>query len=105
MELEWFVLNYDFNRKKIENYNIFRNFYFIENIKKLLEEHLTFEDFIIQLDKKLRYSFWSKREYEISVGDAFEENLNKYEKIDVYSQVKPNIKILAKYIIDNYKVS
>ena len=105
MELEWFVLNYDFNRKKIENYNIFRNFYFIENIKKLLEEHLTFEDFIIQLDKKLRYSFWSKREYEISVGDAFEENLNKDEKIDVYSQVKPNIKILAKYIIDNYKVS
>ena len=105
MELEWFVLNYDFNRRKIENYNIFRNFYFIENVKKLLEEHLTFEDFIIQLDKKLRYSFWSKREYEISVGDAFEENLNKYEKIDVYSQVKPNIKILAKYIIDNYKVS
>ena len=105
MELEWFVLNYDFNRKKIENYNIFRNFYFIENVKKLLEEHLTFEDFIIQLDKKLRYSFWSKREYEISVGDAFEENLNKYEKIDVYFQVKPNIKILAKYIIDNYKVS
>ena len=105
MELEWFVLNYDFNRKKIENYNIFRNFYFIENVKKLLEEHLTFEDFIIQLDKKLRYSFWSKREYEISVGDAFEENLNKYEKIDVYSQVKPNIKILAKCIIDNYKVS
>ena len=47
------------------------------------------------------YSFWSKREYEISVGDAFETNLNNYEKIDVYSQVKPNIIQLAQYILKN----
>ena len=32
------------------------------------------------------------------------EYLSKYEKIDIYNQIKPNIKILAKYIINNYNV-
>ena len=105
MKLEWFILNYNFNKQRIEDFNIFRNTYFTKSVEELLKEHLTFEEFVIQLDRKLMYYFWSKREYEISVGDAFEEDINKYKKIDVYSQVKPNIKILAKYIIDNYKVS
>ena len=100
--LEWHVLNYDFNGKKVENFNIFRSSRFVDGVKKLLDNYFTFEDFVEKLENELRYSFWSKREYEIFVGDAFEEDLNKYEKIDIYSQVKPNVRILAKYIIDNY---
>ena len=103
--MEWFVLNYDFNKRRIEDFNIFRNSYFTKSVEELLKEYSSFEEFVIQLDRKLMYCFWSKREYEISVGDAFEKDINKYKKIDVYSQVKPNIEILAKYIIDNYKVS
>ena len=100
--LKWYVLNYDFNGKKVENFNIFRSVRFTEGVQDLLDNYITFEDFVEKLDRKLKYSFWSKREYEISVGDAFETDLDKYEKIDIYSQVKPNVKILAKYIIDNY---
>lgn len=100
--LKWYVLNYNFNEKKVENFNIFRSVRFIEGVQDLLDNYITFEDFVEKLDRKLMYSFWSKREYEISVGDAFETDLDKYEKIDIYSQVKPNVKILAKYIIDNY---
>lgn len=100
--LKWYVLNYDFNRKKVENFNIFRNIRFVEGVQDLLEHYITFEDFVEKLESELKYAFWSKREYEISVSDAFETDLNKYEKIDVYSQVKPNVRILAKYIIDNY---
>ena len=100
--LKWYVLNYNFNEKKVENFNIFRNVRFVEDIQDLLEHYITFEDFIEKLENELRYNFWSRREYEISVSDAFETDLNKYEKIDVYSQVKPNVRILAKYIIDNY---
>jgi len=99
--MEWYVLNYDFNRKKIEYYNIFNHSYLIESIKKILEQDITFDEYIDKLDHLLRYCFWSKREYEILVGDAFETDLNKFEKIDVYSQLKPNIKILATYIKDN----
>ena len=100
--LEWYVLNYDFNGKKVENFNIFRSCRFVDGVKELLDSYITFEDFVEKLEKELQYAFWSKREYEISVSDAFETDLNKYEKIDVYSQVKPNVRILAKYIIDNY---
>lgn len=103
-KLKWYVINYDFNAKKLENFNIFRNIKFVEGVKELLDNYIDFEDFVSKLERQLKYCFWSKREYEISIGDAFEEDLNKYEKIDVYTQIKPNIKILAKYIIDNYKV-
>ena len=100
--LEWYVLNYNFNEKKVENFNIFRSCRLVDGVKELLNNYITFEDFVEKLEKQLQYVFWSKREYEISVSDAFETDLNKYEKIDVYSQVKPNVRILAKYIIDNY---
>ena len=100
--LKWYVLNYDFNRKKVENFNIFRSCRFVDGVKELLDNYITFEDFVEKLEKQLQYAFWSQREYEISVSDAFVTDLNKYEKIDVYSQVKPNVRILAKYIIDNY---
>lgn len=100
--MEWYVLNYEWNKRKIIKYNIFNNINFKEGIENLLKEFITYEDFIERLDSLLKYCFWCKREYEISVGDLFEQDLNKYEKIDVYSQIKPNIKILAKYIIDKY---
>lgn len=100
--LEWYVMNYDFNKRTLEDFNIFRSSRLVEGVKELLDSYITFEDFVEKLDGKLRYAFWSKREYEIFVGDAFETDLDKYEKIDVYSQVKPNIRILAQYIINNY---
>ena len=99
--MEWYVLNYDFNKKKIETFNIFRNTRFSEAVQKLLENYITFDDFVEKLKNEIKYSFWSKREYEISVGDAFcgEEELEKW---DISMQVLPNIKILAKYIINFY---
>ena len=99
---EFWVLNYDFNNKKVVNYNIFTNGRFVDGVADLLNEYITFEDFCDKLDRLLRYCFWSKREYEISVGDAFEEDLNKYEKIDVYRQVSANLDALAHLIIDYY---
>lgn len=99
-EREFYVLNYDFNGKKIEAFNIFCNVKLLDGIDKLLEEYISFDDFCEKLDSLLRYCFWSKREYEISVADAFEEDLSKYEKIDVYRQVAPNLKLIANLIID-----
>ena len=95
MVMEWYVLNYNFNTKRIENYNIFRNIRFTEFLPQYVNGYeqgtLTYD----QLKEAVR------REYEIFVGDAFETNLNNYEKIDVYRQVLPNLETLVKYILDN----
>lgn len=97
--MEWYVLNENFNEKKIEHFNIFDSWTFSEAVKNLLTNFITFEDFVEKLDKELKYAFWSKAEYEILIMGLFDE---KAIKIDVYSQVKPNIKILANYIIDEH---
>ena len=44
--LEWYVLNYDFNGKKVENFNIFRSCRFVDGVKELLDNYITFEDFV-----------------------------------------------------------
>ena len=100
--MEWYVLNYDWNAEKICSFNIFNNRGFSQYVDKLLDTFITMDKFVEDLKHELQYYFWSKREYEISVGDAFDTNFDNYEKIDVYQQVLPNIKALAKYIIDKH---
>ena len=103
-DMEWYVLNYDVNRRKIYNFNIFNHWKFCEDVDRLLAEFNTdrdFNKFCKGLDSELKYYFMYRREYEISVGDAFEENLDRYEKYDVYSQLYPNLTALAYYIIHN----
>ena len=100
--MEWYVLNYDFNKKQIIKFNIFNNIKFYSGVKELLEDYTDIDDFVSGLTSLLKYCFWCKREYEISVGDAFENDLDKYVKLDIFEQVIPNVKVLAYYII-NYQ--
>lgn len=97
--MEWYVLLHDFNKNKVISYNIFNNSKLNEGLKELEESYISKENFISELDRLLRWCFWSKSEYEIMVGDLFEKDLDKYEKIDVYQQLKPNLNVLANYII------
>lgn len=98
--MEWYVLWHEFNADKIEPFNIFRNVTFKQEVDKLLEEFITFDDFKEKLDGALKYSFLSKAEYEIMCSGLFDRN--KAYRIDVYTQVKPNLDILARYIIETY---
>ena len=43
----------------------------------------------------------SRVEYEIACGSLFDDN-SETKKISIYDQVKPNLGVLAKYIIDEY---
>ena len=97
--MEWYVLLHDFNKDKIISYNIFNNSKLDKELKELKENYISKENFVSELDRILRWCFWSKSEYEIVVGDLFEKDLDKYEKIDVYQQLKPNLNTLADYII------
>ena len=103
--MKFYVLRYDFNNKRVEDFNIFNSSRFNDGVRDLVDKFEgAYEAFIEELDKLCKYCFWSKREYELSVGDLFETNLNKYEKIDVYRQLEKNIPVLAYYLIANLNV-
>lgn len=120
MQFEYYVLNYNPNAKKIEPFNIFRNCYVQEYTEKAIKKYLRspknykyerygedtlygFEGLCKEIEKTIQWQEWSRREYEISVGDAFEKDCNKLEKWDCYMQTKPNIPMIARECIYQYK--
>lgn len=107
-DLKWYVLNYDFNTKQVVDFNIFNNWRFKEAVEEAVinfyqDKDIDTKILIEKIDSLAKWQFWSRREYEISVGDLFEQDLEKYEKIDVYRQLKENIENLTLYILDKYK--
>lgn len=106
--MEWYVLNYNFNLKKIEPINIFNYGNLLEEIKEIYKEYIERKEdikfFENKINSQLLYYFWSRREYEISVGDLFEKDLEKYEKIDVYYQIKMNFKAFIEYLLNNISI-
>ena len=120
MQFEYYVLNCNPNTKNIEPFNIFRNCYVQEYTEKAIKKYLRspknykyerygedtlygFEGLCKEIEKTIQWQEWSRREYEISVGDAFEEDCNKLEKWDCYMQAKPNIPMIARECIYQYK--
>ena len=121
MQFEYYVLNYDHNKQKVEPFNIFRNIRvqeytektirkYVRNPKKFTyksfdgkEEIYGFDALVKEIDSIIRWQEWSRREYEVSVGDAFETDCEKLEKWDCYGQAKPNMKMIAREVIWQYK--
>ena len=128
MQFEYYVLNYDCNKKKVENFNIFRNCLVQEHAEKAVRKYLRspknykyvfqhkndflgreeiavygFDAFVKEIDSIIAWQERGRREYECSVGDAFETDINNYEKWDTYSQAKPNMVIIAHEVIRQYK--
>ena len=121
MQFEYYVLNYDHNKQKVEPFNIFRNIRvqeytektirkYVRNPKKFTyksfdgkEEIYGFDALVKEIDSIIRWQEWSRREYEVSVGDAFEKDCKKLEKWDCYGQAKPNMKMIAREVIWQYK--
>ena len=120
MQFEYYVLNYNPNAKKIEPFNIFRNCYVQEYTEKAIKKYLRspknykyerygedtlygFEGLCQEIEKTIQWQEWSRREYEISVGDAFEKDCEYLEKWDCYMQAKSNIPMIARECIYQYK--
>ena len=121
MRFEYYVLNYDINKNKVIPYNIFRNINVQEcterEVKKYLrspknytyksfdgkEETYGFDALVEEIDHIIKWQEWSRREYEVSVGDAFETDCEKLEKWDCYRQAKPNIKMITREVLWQYK--
>ena len=110
VRFEWYVLNEDRycsdnTEGKIRPWNIFNNHRVNEDTKRLCDRykrmHMTFNDFCEALRRIVMYEEWSRCEYEIMVGGLFDKE-GDYKKIDCYSQVLPNLRILARYVLDTY---
>lgn len=121
MQFEYYVLNYDTNKNKVIPFNIFRNIHVQEcterEIKKYLrspknyvyksfdgkEEIYGFDGLVKEIDHIIKWQEWGRREYEVSVGDAFEADCGKLEKWDCYGQAAPNMKMIVHEVIRQYK--
>ena len=121
IKFKYYVLNYNINKGRVEPYNIFNNIrvqeYTEKTVKKYLrspkkftyksfdgkEEIYGFDALVKELDSIVKCEEWSRREYEISVGDLFEINSEKLEKWDCYGQVHMNIEMIAREVIWQYK--
>ena len=124
-KFEFYVLNWDFNEKKIINFNIFQNIRLQESaeaeVKKYLRDSKNysvikssykddenskiygFPAFCERLRQLIMWQEWSRCEYEIAVGDAFEKDCNKLEKWDCYGQCIANIPMITREVIWQYK--
>lgn len=121
MQFEFYVLNYDFNKKKVVNYNIFNNIRVQEWTEKAVRKYLRapkkfkyeslfnkeviygFNALVREIDGIIRWQEWGRCEYEIGVGDKFETDCSKLEKWDCYQQAKPNMVMITHEVIRQYK--
>lgn len=65
--MEWNVYYYNFNKDKIETYNILKHGSFNVYTKKAIKKYKTKEEFVEQLRRELMYYFWSKSEWELII--------------------------------------
>ena len=101
MKLEYYVLRHEFNSDTIEKHNIFNNGYVDERLEDLLKNFVTLEDFKEKLDKLFIYCYAHKVEYEVIVSGVVCKYDNQF-KISIYDQIKPNLDLIARYIIEQW---
>ena len=102
-DMVWNVIIVGFNSKKIETYNIFDHSRFREDLEDNYKHNKNdYDAFCEQLDRDLKYYFWSKCEWEVIVSSwpPMPEGKEIEEKIDVYDQVIQNKDIFFKYTWD-----
>ena len=122
LQFEYYVLNYDCNQKKVIPFNIFRNINVQEYTEREVRKYLRspknykfersyrneepvygFDALVKEIDSIIAWQERGRREYEVSVGDAFETDCDKLEKWDCYGQASPNMKMITHEVIRQYK--
>ena len=122
MQFKFYVLNYDTNRQKVIMFNIFQNINVQERTEDAIKKYLRspkkftyvpydknekvmygFDALVRRIDQIIKHEQWSRRQYEISVSDAFETDCSKLEKIDCYYQAHSNIEMITREVLWQYK--
>ena len=100
-KLSWTVWWYDFNGRCIKTMNIFSHFSFNEDVKKLLKKEKDESKFKEELQNKLKYYFWGRCEWEVTISAWPPNEQVEDKKVDVYEQIMLNYDIFADYIWRN----
>jgi len=117
------VINFDFNNKTFESYNIIP--YLLSCYNEEKNKPKTFDEFKNFIKNKSMYRWWSRCEYEIILSpwpyvsspserydkkgeddiEAWKEHWKKHlqecEKIDVHYQVMMNIDVITNLVMEN----
>lgn len=105
VKLEWYVLMWDSNTKKVVNYNVLDN-ELIQILHKEIVKKKTMTNYeqLKETVKRWRmYYYWSKCECEILVsGWPAEED--EFEKIDAWRQIEMNLDRMCEYIMRELKI-
>lgn len=96
------VLYFDFNAKELKPYNIITED-LIKEFRKKTKSLTSTEEKKKVLDDYFLYHYWSKGEYELSIGDAFEEDISKHKKVDIYTQIQMNFDVVYDLVIKAIK--
>ena len=93
--LRWYALRWDFNTKKVNNYNVLENI--AVDLSKAVKEKSVHDKITLKeyLKRKLMYYYWSKTECEFYVSGL---HGNEYEKVDIWKQLEPNLDIITEYV-------
>lgn len=98
----YYVLNWDFNRDKIEYYDIMP--YFIDVYKKLKKSRsknvtvpTTYDEIKEFIIKESQYMFWSRCEYEVLIYDW--PKSESCHKLDIHEQIMMNIDVITNHFI------
>lgn len=120
IKFEYYVLNNDNSRHHVESFNIFSNYRVNTETVKAVKKYLRnpskfywshpvmnkilygFDAFVKELDTIIACEEWARCEYEIMVNGLF-SNDDCAQKIDCYSQCKPNMAMIAREVIWQYK--
>ena len=97
--LEYKAIMYDWNSHSLRHINVLGDRLKNDIIKSIksgdVYDRETLKERVIRL---LKYYYWSKREYEIAVGDWGCKEDEMF-KIDVWHQLEPNIDHIIDHII------
>lgn len=95
VNLEWYVLRWDFNTKKVINYNILQ--WRKEDIANEVRRKSIYNKSILKeyLKTTFMYDYWSKTECEFYISDLHGDD---YEKIDIWRQIEPNLDLIVEYV-------
>ena len=101
--LEWNVYIENFNKKEIEIFNIFKHSRFLDDLIKYKKKYKEKEEFLEKVKSSLRYYYWAKCEWEITLRDWPPHENFDYKKIDVYDQIMLNWEQFSNYLWEHKK--
>ena len=100
-KLVWNVFVKNSTSKKIDVWNIFNYGDLQTQFKRIKKTSKSKEEFLNEISNRLRYLFWAKYEWEVTIHDWPVHDDFEYSKVDVYSQIEMNWPAFSEYIWNN----